>query len=144
MTNSQLLFRDVAAVTHRGPESGARTASHPAPLPVTETLTLRPEDPIGRAVRLLVRSRLSALPVVDTGGRLVGLLTEGDLLTRMASRRRPWWATVWADGKELLAEYRKAMGTSVGEVMSPPERVAARLPAGRSWDDSPASSTGRS
>jgi CBS domain-containing protein len=130
MTNSQLLSRDVVAPATDGrPEGEARTGGHPAPLPFTETVTLRPEEPIGRAVRLLVRSRLSALPVVDAGGRLVGLLAEGDLLTRMTTRRRSWWATVWADGKELLAEYRKAKGTRVGEVMSSPP---VPVPAGAS------------
>jgi hypothetical protein len=60
---------------------------------------------------------------------MVGLLTESDLLARMASRRRSWWDTFWAQNKELIAEYRKALGTTVGEVMGPPP---IPVPAGAS------------
>jgi CBS-domain-containing membrane protein len=57
---------------------------------------------------------------VDARGSLVGLVTESDLLTRLRSRKRSWWATLFADTHVLVREYRKAMGTTVGEVMGPP------------------------
>jgi len=60
------------------------------------------------------------LPVVDARGSLAGLITESDLLIRLISRNRPWWATLLADTQVLVREYRKAMGTTVGEVMAPP------------------------
>jgi CBS domain-containing protein len=97
-----------------------RTVCRTGRLPVTDAVSLRPEEPIGRAIRLLNRSRLSALPVVDAHGTLVGLITESDLLTRLRSRKRSWWARLLADTHVLLQEYRKAMGTTVGEVMGPP------------------------
>jgi CBS domain-containing protein len=121
MTNSQLLSRDtLEPAVSRGPEAGARTVEQSALLPLSDAVTVRPEEPIGRAVRLLSRGRLSALAVVDARGRLIGLLTERDLLTRVARRRQSWWAAFWADNTELIAEYRKAVGTTVGEVMGPP------------------------
>jgi hypothetical protein len=51
---------------------------------------------------------------------MVGFITERDLLTRLTSRRRSWWSSLWAENKELIGEYRKAEGTTVGEVMGPP------------------------
>jgi hypothetical protein len=57
---------------------------------------------------------------VDARGSLIGLITESDLLTRLTSRKRSWWATLFADTQVLVREYRKAMGTTVGEVMGPP------------------------
>jgi CBS domain-containing protein len=44
-------------------------------------ITLAPEMHCKDAAALLVRHRISALPVIDADGRLVGLLSEGDLLT---------------------------------------------------------------
>jgi acetoin utilization protein AcuB len=42
-------------------------------------ITVEPERPIEDAARLLLLHRIGALPVVD-GGRLVGIITETDLL----------------------------------------------------------------
>jgi CBS domain-containing protein len=43
-------------------------------------ITVTPETHCKDAAALLVRHRISALPVVDGGGRLVGLVSEADLL----------------------------------------------------------------
>jgi CBS-domain-containing membrane protein len=74
------------------------------------------------------------LPVVDGRGSLAGLITESDLLIRLISRNRPWWATLFADTQVLVREYRKAMGTTVGEVMAPPVPVPADASLERAAD----------
>ena len=43
-------------------------------------LSVRRHWPVARAAELMVRYGFTALPVVDEGERLVGLLTEGDVL----------------------------------------------------------------
>jgi len=43
-------------------------------------ITVTPETHCKDAAALLVRHRISALPVVDAGGRLVGVVSEADLL----------------------------------------------------------------
>jgi CBS domain-containing protein len=45
-------------------------------------VTIAPNAPIVDALRLMLGQRLSGLPVVDMYGRVVGLLSEGDLLRR--------------------------------------------------------------
>lgn len=125
MTNSRLLSRrDVAPAASDVP--GSTTMSR---LPMTDAVTLGPEEPIGRAIRLLTRSRYSALPVVDVRCALVGLITESDLLTRLTARKRTWWAAFFTDDPVLIQEYRKALGMTVAEVMGPPPRP---VPAGAS------------
>jgi CBS domain-containing protein len=45
-------------------------------------VTARPDQPLAEAARLLVESPGRALPVVDSGGRVVGILTNADLVER--------------------------------------------------------------
>ena len=44
--------------------------------------TIRPDETVPEAARKMLRFGISGLPVVDAGGRLVGILTEGDFLRR--------------------------------------------------------------
>lgn len=84
-----------------------------------EVVTLRPEDPIQEAARLLVKSSASALPVVNRDGSLVGMLTEDDLLIRLRKRRLALLQILFPDGLEIAHEYRKAVGTKVKDAMRP-------------------------
>lgn len=49
-------------------------------------VTVTPETPFKDAVRLMRTKRVSGLPVVDAHGRLVGIVTEGDLLNKVEQR----------------------------------------------------------
>ena len=44
--------------------------------------SVTPEAPISQIVTLLIECGLRALPVVEVGGRVVGIITDGDLLSR--------------------------------------------------------------
>jgi CBS domain-containing protein len=46
----------------------------------TGAATVRPDAPVAEAARLMVEHRISGVPVVDTKGKLVGIVTEGDFL----------------------------------------------------------------
>ncbi len=46
---------------------------------IVEPMTLEPGDLVGDALRLMERYRISGVPIVDRGGRLVGILTNRDL-----------------------------------------------------------------
>jgi CBS domain-containing protein len=46
----------------------------------TNILSVGPDDTIDRAISLLVEHEVSGLPVVDKAGRLVGVISEFDLL----------------------------------------------------------------
>lgn len=52
---------------------------------VTRLLTLTPEMSIFEAMRRLLEHRFSGAPVVDAGGKLVGMLSEKDCLRVFAS-----------------------------------------------------------
>ena len=74
---------------------------------------------VREAARLLVEHRVSGLPVVDAEGRVVGLVTEADLIARQKgpSPRRLWWHRFLSYPEQLAEEYRKAEGSTVGDVM---------------------------
>ena len=59
----------------------------------TDVVTAGPDDPVEDAAVALLRGRHSALPVVDAAGRLLGVISEADLLAD-ATVRRPSRATV--------------------------------------------------
>lgn len=57
-------------------------------------LTVREDDPVEQAAALLAGHAVTAAPVVDAEGELVGIVSEGDLLrvraAREANASRPW------------------------------------------------------
>jgi CBS domain-containing protein len=64
---------------------------------------------------------LSGLPVVDDGGRPVGMLSEGDLLRRSelgTERKRPRWLAFLASPGRLAEEYTHTHGRLVADVMT--------------------------
>jgi CBS-domain-containing membrane protein len=60
----------------RGQAAGATAAS----LMTSPAVTTRAEATTGEAARLMYRHRSGSLPVVDSGGRLIGIISRGDLL----------------------------------------------------------------
>jgi CBS domain-containing protein len=78
--------------------------------------------------RLLLENRISAVPVVDDAGTLVGIVSEGDLLHRSEAGtelRRSWWLLGLTGEDTLAAEYVKAHARKVADVMTPKVIVAA-------------------
>ncbi|MEV5408815.1 CBS domain-containing protein [Thermopolyspora sp. NPDC052614] len=69
-------------------------------------------------VATLERFRVGAVPVIDADRRVLGVVSEDDLLMRETGggRRRPWPLP----GLRGRAERRKAAGTTAGEIMTSP------------------------
>lgn len=57
--------------------------------------TVSPDTRIDAVVRLMVERRISGVPVVDDGGQVVGIISEGDLLRRF-ERPAPGWRELFA------------------------------------------------
>jgi CBS domain-containing protein len=87
----------------------------------TEVITVTPETAVTDIARLLLRHRISAVPVVERGGRLVGIVSEGDLMRRVEAgteRRRPWWLALVAGAEDAAREYAKTHGHRASDVMT--------------------------
>jgi len=88
---------------------------------VRDVVTVRPDTNVAEAINLLVENDVSALPVTDKEGNLVGLLSEADLIHRAeigTERHRPWWLEAITGGSTLAEEFAKSHGKKVGEVMT--------------------------
>jgi CBS domain-containing protein len=84
-------------------------------------LSVSPDATIAEAIRLMLDNRISGLPVIDQAGRLVGILTEGDLLRRGETgteRHRPRWLEILMGPGRLAEEYVRTHGRRIGEVMT--------------------------
>jgi CBS domain-containing protein len=100
---------------------------HPLPgdRPVREVMTrqvvsVRPETPLADAADLLIDKLFKAVPVVDAQGKLVGIISDGDLLERGGLPQRLAVARHLDESAiaTQLAELRRG-GKTAAEVMTP-------------------------
>jgi CBS domain-containing protein len=84
-------------------------------------VTVTRAAPIREAIQLMLDNKISGLPVVDSAGRVEGILTEGDLLRRSEiGTEKPHWP--WLDfllgpGRRAI-EYVRTHGRICGDLMS--------------------------
>ncbi|MGE0358119.1 MAG: CBS domain-containing protein [Burkholderiales bacterium] len=84
-------------------------------------LTVPPEAPVTDVAKILLERHISAAPVVDETGKLLGIVSEGDLMRRPESgteRRPSWWLTLISDPQDEARQYLKSHGLHARDVMS--------------------------
>ena len=88
---------------------------------VHDVATVSPEDDIADVIKLLAEHDISALPVVDDDGHVVGVISEADLIHREENgtgKHRPWWLEALTPASTLANEFAKSHGRRVYELMS--------------------------
>jgi CBS domain-containing protein len=91
-----------------------------------KVVTAHPSDTVARVARLLADNSISAVPVCDDSGAVLGMVSEGDLMRPFVNtnvKRRAWWLTLLADGTELAPEfvdYVRLDRHEVGDLMTRP------------------------
>ena len=91
---------------------------------ITDVLTIRPDDKVEDAMRLMVDRNVDAVPVVDGSGNLVGMLSNSDLIVQESELHFPTVlsflaATIEIGHKHFEEDLRKALGSKVTDVMTP-------------------------
>lgn len=87
----------------------------------THVITISSNATIQDVAELLIKHRISALPVLNKDGGLVGVVSEGDLMRRSevgTDLRRSWWLRLLIGQEALAAEYVKSHATKVADVMT--------------------------
>jgi CBS domain-containing protein len=85
--------------------------------------TAAPTTSVRDLAQTMVARGISALPVVDRKGRILGIVSEGDLLRRAEAGtkgRRAWWRNLLAGTGSQAREYVKRRGTRARDVMTRP------------------------
>jgi len=88
---------------------------------VRDVVTVHPDTDVADAIKLLAELDISALPVVAAEGRLVGIISEADLLHRAeigTEKRRSWLIESLTAASALADEFAKSHGRKVGEIMT--------------------------
>jgi CBS-domain-containing membrane protein len=88
---------------------------------VTNVIAVGPDACLQDVAEILLKNRISAVPVVDAKGKIVGIVSEGDLIHRAEAgteRRRPWWLALLTGREVLAAEYVKEHSRKVADVMT--------------------------
>lgn len=89
-----------------------------------EVITVTPRTSVIDLARLFVTHRISSMPVVDEEGKLLGVVTESDLIYRDRSIHLPPvvtlfdWVFTLESEKRFQQELRKMTGETVGEIYS--------------------------
>src|SRR3954467_15972417 len=94
-------------------------------------LTAKPDDTVASVARLLSDHDISALPVCDAQGAVVGMVSESDLLTPVGAEstaRRSRWLTLLGEGTDLAPDFVEYIGIGnkrIGDLMIKPVITAA-------------------
>ena len=90
----------------------------------TDVVTFTPDEPIRDAMLRMLDADIDGGPVVDAGGRVVGMLTTDDLLVQETRLHYPTVVSLLGAYLELPSQHRhfeeelrRAVGATVGEVM---------------------------
>ena len=84
-------------------------------------VTVTAKSPVEEIAKLLLARHVSAVPVVDESGAVLGLVSEGDLMRRVADKdkpRRSWWLEFFADPSNDAADYIKTHGRTAADIMT--------------------------
>ena len=84
-------------------------------------ITISPDANVSDAVRLLAEHDVSALPVVDAEDRVIGIVSEADLIHRLqddAEKKNIWWMEAVTPTAALAKDFARIHGQKIHEIMT--------------------------
>ncbi|SMP44992.1 CBS domain-containing protein [Anoxynatronum buryatiense] len=90
----------------------------------TDVVTVTAHDTVNDVIELLMEKNISGLPVVDENSRVIGIVTEGDLIYRSKKLEIPRYFTIldsyiFLDNtKKMEEQIRKMVGYRVEDIMT--------------------------
>ncbi len=86
-----------------------------------DVVSVRSDTSVRDIAALMAEKRISGVPVLTDDGKIIGMVSESDLLHRAevgTERRHKWWFRTFADADGLAREYAKAHGLKAHDIMS--------------------------
>jgi len=90
-------------------------------LMTTSLVTIPPEAPLEAVARVFADRGISGAPVVDGAGTLLGMVTEGDLIRRLAAKEdapKSWVLGLFASATDQAARFARTHGHRARDVMT--------------------------
>ncbi len=90
-------------------------------LMTADPVTAPPDTPLEAVAALMADRAISGLPVVDSDGRLLGVVTDGDLMRRLAAKEdapASFLATLLGANADQATRYARTHGRRVRDVMT--------------------------
>jgi CBS domain-containing protein len=87
-----------------------------------DVVCVAPDTSVQEIADLMLRNRISSVPVINRAGRLVGIVSDGDLIRRIEINTEPrpsWWRSLLNDARATAYEYVRAHGRTASDVMTP-------------------------
>lgn len=87
----------------------------------TDVVTVDPDKTVSDIAGLLCTRHISGVPVVEADGRLIGIVSEEDLIGHAAvvgEPHRSWWLSLFTDEAVTARDYAKAHGRTARDVMT--------------------------
>lgn len=87
-------------------------------------ITVNVNDDVDKMARLLLEHRISGLPVVDDNGKLVGVVSETDLVFQEKPIRAPFYVVLFdspiylENPNRFIHDIKRAVAQKVGDLMS--------------------------
>jgi CBS domain-containing protein len=88
---------------------------------VSPVITVGETETVRDVARLLIAKRISAVPVVDGAGKLIGIVTEADLMHRTEAGTEhsySWWLSLFLGDRAIAADYVKSHALKVRDIMT--------------------------
>lgn len=96
---------------------------------VRGVISVGPDIPVQVAAHAMVSNGVSAVLVMDLDAKLVGIVSEGDLIRRVENdteRQHSWWLEMFMSTDALAREFVKSHAKRVSDVMTRDVITAAR------------------
>lgn len=97
-------------------------------LMTSDVVSAGPRSTVNEVADLLMSHGIGVLPVID-GDRLIGIVSEGDLVHRAeigtAPRHRFWWLRIFAKNASMAKKYIRSHSTHVTDIMTAPVLTVA-------------------
>lgn len=86
-------------------------------------ISVGPSTGVRDVAKLLLKHRISALPVINARGQVIGMVSEGDLMRRPESGTEShssgsWWLNLLEGTEDRAKNYLKSHGLTVRDVMT--------------------------
>lgn len=99
-----------------------------------DVVTVAPNTPVMGVARLLAERHISGVPVTDSDRKILGVVSEGDLIKQVSGRHDEspgFFKSLFADPARMAEQYVKSHGRTAADIMTPnPLSVTEETPAG--------------